>query len=180
MNHNLSARPIALGDVEHLCDYWSNAGDQFLRGMGADPQKMPPREQFRQMLTHQVSLDFKDKQSFATIWELDGQPIGHCNVNKIIFGKEAYMHLHLWNQANRKSGMGQQLVKLSLPWFFDKLQLETLYCEPYALNPAPNKTFEKAGFEFVRSYICIPGTINFEQEVNLWRMERGQLANMQM
>lgn len=178
MNPNLSARPIELRDVEYLCDYWSGASDEFLRGMGADPQKMPAREQFRQMLSSQASLDYKDKQSFATIWELNGQAIGHCNVNKIIFGREAYMHLHVWQEANRRTGIGQQLVKLSLPWFFDKLEIETLYCEPYALNPGPNKTLEKAGFEFVRSYTCIPGSINFEQEVNLWRMDRERLTDV--
>lgn len=178
MNPNLSARPIELKDVENLLDYWSNADPEFLRGMGADPAKMPVREEFQNMLTNQIKLDFKDKQSFATIWELDGQPIGHCNVNKIVFGKEAYMHLHVWNNQNRQSGLGQQLVRLSLPWFFTKLELDVLYCEPYSLNPAPNKTLEKVGFAFVRSYTCVPGTINFEQEVNLWKFDRSQLDNM--
>jgi len=177
MNSKLSARPIALEDIPYLSAYWTGASPDFLRGMGADPAKMPAMDEFRQMLTQQVSLDYKNKQSFATIWELDGQRIGHCNVNKIIFGKEAYMHLHLWNQENRKGGLGQQLVRLSLPWFFNKLELEVLYCEPYSLNPAPNKTLEKAGFEFVRSYTCVPGSINFEQEVNLWKMEREKLSS---
>jgi hypothetical protein len=46
-----------------------------------------------------------------------------------------------------------------------------LYCEPYALNPAPNKTLEKLGFKFLKTYTTIPGWINFEQEVNLWELK---------
>jgi RimJ/RimL family protein N-acetyltransferase len=60
------------------------------------------------------------------------------------------MHLHLWYPDKRIKGMGVQLVKKSLPYFFNNLHLKTLYCEPYALNPAPNKTLPKVGFEFVK------------------------------
>jgi hypothetical protein len=40
------------------------------------------------------------------------------------------------------------------------------------LNPAPNRTLERVGFSFVRQYIGVPGSINFEQEVSLWEMSR--------
>jgi len=73
------------------------------------------------------------------------------------------MHLHLWNAASRKKGIGSQLVKMSLKYFFENLKLKRLFCEPYALNPAPNKTLEKTGFDFVKEYITIPGAFNFEQ-----------------
>jgi hypothetical protein len=51
------------------------------------------------------------------------------------------------------------------------IPLKKLFCEPYALNPAPNKTLEKIGFEFVKEYITTPGWINFEQPVKLWMMD---------
>jgi RimJ/RimL family protein N-acetyltransferase len=70
--------------------------------------------------------------------------------------------------------MGVQLVKKSLPYFFNNLHLKTLYCEPYALNPAPNKTLPKVGFEFVKEYITVPGHLNFEQRVCLWQMKKAQ------
>jgi len=73
-------------------------------------------------------------------------------------------------------GMGSQLVKMSLPYYFEKMKLQTLFCQPYALNPAPNRTLEKAGFEFVKKYSTTPGAICFEQEVNLWKMEREDYA----
>jgi RimJ/RimL family protein N-acetyltransferase len=89
-----------------------------------------------------------------------------------VFGEQAYMHLHLWNSGFRQKGSGAILVQKSLPYFFENLKLKTLYCEPYTLNPAPNKTLEKIGFELVKTHVTIPGTLNFEQEVHLWKLTR--------
>ena len=88
------------------------------------------------------------------------------------------MHLHLWNTGTRQKGMGTALVKLTLPFFFINYHIKKLYCEPYALNPAPNKTLEKAGFKFVKKFTTIPGWLNFEQEVNLWEMSYERFSEL--
>jgi RimJ/RimL family protein N-acetyltransferase len=80
------------------------------------------------------------------------------------------MHLHLWNSSARQKEADAALVKLTLPFFFENLRLKDLFCEPYALNPAPNKTLAKTGFEFVKEYITIPGALNFEQPVYRWQL----------
>ena len=80
------------------------------------------------------------------------------------------MHLHIWDADARKKGVGTELIKLTLPYFFENCKLRQLYCEPYALNTAPNKTLEKAGFVFVKEYVTTPGMLNFEQPVNRWEM----------
>jgi RimJ/RimL family protein N-acetyltransferase len=167
---NLSVREIQEQDIAHLISYWENASNEFLLGMGADPAKLPDTEQWQQMLLEQISKPYAEKASYCIIWLLDEKPVGHSNVNKIIFGKEAFMHLHLWNQSSRQSGIGNKMVKMTIPYFFKNLQIKTLYCEPYALNPAPNNTLKKIGFHFVKEYVTIPGFINFEQPVNLWQM----------
>ncbi len=100
-------------------------------------------------------------------------------MNRITIGKEAYMHIHLWNNTNRQKGLGLKLIKKSLPLYFSNLNLETLYCEPYALNPAPNKILKKVGFEFVKNHVTIPGSINFEQEVCQWKMTKNMYNKMQ-
>ena len=88
------------------------------------------------------------------------------------------MHLHIWENGARKKGMGTALVKLGLPFFFKNLKLKKIYCEPYALNPAPNKVLEKAGFEFLKTYITTPGFLNFEQAVNLWQFTYERFISM--
>jgi RimJ/RimL family protein N-acetyltransferase len=170
MNH-LSVREMQHDDITHIVNYWQTADADYLRSMGADPDLVPAALPLTQMLAKQLELSYEEKQSYGIIWLLDGKPVGHCNVNKIVFGKEAYMHLHIWDATVRRMGLGLQFVQLTVPYFFKNMQLQTLYGEPYALNPAPNKLLPKAGFRFVRTYVTVPGSLNFEQQVNLWEMK---------
>ncbi|MEO8088354.1 MAG: GNAT family protein, partial [Bacteroidota bacterium] len=161
----LSVREIAARDLDLIADYWTLSNPDFLESMGVDLAKVPPRKDLLEMLSQQLNQKYEDKKSFGIIWELDGKAVGHCNINKIIFGNEAYMHLHLWYYEQRRRGVGSVLVKMTLPHFFNHYRLKKLYCEPYALNTAPNKTLEKVGFNFVKQYRTIPGYLNFEQDV---------------
>ncbi|MCB0700345.1 MAG: GNAT family N-acetyltransferase [Chitinophagaceae bacterium] len=168
----LTVREIQQQDIEPITDYWLGADVAFMEGMGVDMTKLPVREFWKDMLQSQLDTPIEQKQSYATIWEMDGKAIGHCNVNKIVFGKEAYMHLHIWDGSIRQKGYGMQFVKMSLPYFFNDLKLETVYCEPYALNPSPNKTLEKIGFELEKEYITTPGSLSFEQPVKRWKLSK--------
>ena len=159
-------------DIDLLIAYWYNSSPEFLTGMGVDLAKMPKEDDWRKMLEMQLSLPITEKRSYCLIWEKDGKAIGHCNTNPTEYGKEAYMHLHMWDNDQRQKGMGAALVKESVARFFKDLQLERLYCQPYAMNDAPNRTLEKAGFRFVKEYVTTPGFINFEQPVKLWVMEK--------
>ena len=69
------------------------------------------------------------------------------------------------------------MVKQSIPHFFEKLKLQTLFCEPAALNPAPNKTLEKIGFKYIKSHTTIPAGWTFEMEVNLWELTLEDFEN---
>ncbi len=170
----LSARELQKEDIELITQYWLSADKAFLEGMGADIEKIPDHDYWVSMLSQQLELSYEEKKSYATIWLADGIPVGHCNINKIVFGEAAYMHLHLWNNTTRQKGMGVELVKMSLPYFFENCELKTLYCEPYALNAAPNKTLAKVGFTFIKEFISTPGFLNFEQPVKLWEMSYEQ------
>ncbi|MEM7345033.1 MAG: GNAT family protein, partial [Chloroflexota bacterium] len=108
------------------------------------------------------------KKFYYVLWELDQAPIGHSNINKIVYGQEAYMHLHLWHSQKRKGGHGTFFIQESINRYFELFHLQNLFCEPYALNPAPNKTLAKAGFELLKTYETTPGWINFNQPVNRW------------
>lgn len=174
----LSVREMEESDVANIVSYWHQPDHNFLTGMGVDIAKIPAEHDLRKMLFSQISLPYIEKQSYCIIWLADGKAVGHSNVNKIIYGTEAYMHLHLWQHATRQKGMGVSFVKMTIPYFFQNLHLKNLYCEPYALNPAPNKTLSKAGFTQLKSYTTIPGYLNFEQEVNLWHLSADQLTDL--
>jgi ribosomal-protein-alanine N-acetyltransferase len=174
---NLSVREIQQKDIELVVDYWMNASDDLLLGMGVDLNKMLSQQDLTQMLEEQLQLPIENKRAYCVIWENDGVPVGHSNTNPTKYREEATMHLHLWNGATRKKGTGTELVKLTLPLYFENLKIKKLIVEPYALNPAPNRTLEKVGFTFIKEYITTPGFINFEQPVKRWEMTREQFLS---
>ena len=171
-SNKFSVREMMEEDIPDIIGYWCKSRDEHLIAMGVDLKKMISPDEINVMLTTQLQQNFQEKKSYCLIWMFGNEAVGHCNINSILFGNSAHMHLHLWNDEKRKKGWGVQFVKLSLPYFFSNMNLQKLFCEPYALNPAPNKTLEKVGFSFVKTYTTTPGAINFEQEVCQWVMDR--------
>ena len=170
MGNVLTIREMEHRDIELITNYWMNATPSHLLRMGVDVQKIPSRELFSEFLITQINTPISERLSYCIIWDFNAKPVGHLNTNPTSFGESAYMHLHLWENKKRKKGLGTDFVKLALPFLFKNLQLKTLYCQPYALNPAPNKTLEKIGFKLLKEHVTIPGSFNFEQPVKLWEM----------
>lgn len=174
-NNALSIRHQELGDNKYIVDYFLNADKDFLLKMGVDVTKLYERESWLRLLNENYYLEDEKKNIFYLIWLMDNQPIGHCNINKIKINDEAYMHLHLWQNNTRQKGLGLEFLKMSIPIFFEVFKLRKIYCEPYALNPAPNKTLAKFGFSYIKTYETIPGVINFYQAVNRWCLTKEKL-----
>jgi RimJ/RimL family protein N-acetyltransferase len=175
---NLSVREIAQEDIPLIINYWLTSTHEHLTAMGVDITKLPAENEWQHMLEEQLQQSYIEKKSYCIIWLINNEAVGHSNINKIKFGEEAYMHLHLWKKDTRMKGCGTAFVRMTIPYYFENFELNTLYCEPYALNPAPNKTLEKVGFEFVKQYRTIPGWLNFEQDVNLWRLSKERYEHL--
>ncbi len=167
---NISVREMKEDDVASVVDYFVNADADYLWGMGADKNKLLGRGEWIRMLNIELAKPNNEKKFYYMIWELDGEPLGHSNINEIEYGNIATMHLHLWQSGKRRNGMGLRFLGLTIPHYFDGFKLKKLICQPYALNPAPNRIIRKIGFEFVREYETIPGWINFRQTVKRYEM----------
>jgi hypothetical protein len=63
-------------------------------------------------------------------------------------------------------------VRQSVEIYFQLLALERLLCEPNAFNMAPNRTLQKAGFQYVKTHMTVPGPLNFHQAVTQWVVEK--------
>ena len=171
----LGIREMTPGEQTRVIDYFLNADRDFLRGMGVDPARLPDRASWFDLIQEDMERPMEKRQLFYLFWEKQGRAVGHSNINRIVFGKEAYMHLHLWQPDLRQSGLGQYFIRECISVYFETFELKTLFCEPYALNPGPNRILEKTGFDLVRTYDTVPGWINFHQTVNRWALKRGAL-----
>jgi [ribosomal protein S5]-alanine N-acetyltransferase len=168
---SIEVRPFSSShDCERVVDYFLNADSSFLRGMGVDPNLLPDRESWLRRLIADLERDDQHKQACFVAWLHNGEAIGHSSINKIEYGKEAYIHLHMWRPDLRKAGLGTELFTRSVRMFIERFRLKRLVCEPWAENPAPNRVLLKAGFELTRRYRTVPGPINTEQDVNRYEL----------
>lgn len=168
----IAVRELKSKEAELVVRYFLDATPDFLKGMGVDRAKLPSLDEWVAMIQSDLEKPMEEKKFFYVLWMFEGKPIGHSNINKIIYGQEAYMHLHLWGADKRHRGIGTSLLRLSLPYYFRNFKLNELFCEPHAHNPAPNKTLEGLGFELLKEYETTPGWLNFHQPVKRWRMTK--------
>ncbi len=173
-NMNLSVREWERKDIELIVNYFVNSDANFLKAMGADKSKLPDKKEWIEKLNLEFDKSNEEQEFYYIIWFLNKKPIGHSNINNIDFGKSATMHLHMWYGQNRNKGLGLTFIKQTIPYYFKNFDLETLICEPYAKNIAPNNVINKSGFEFIKEYKTTPGWINFRQTVTRYEMTRNQ------
>jgi RimJ/RimL family protein N-acetyltransferase len=166
------ARPMLLSEALLIIDYFHGAPTDFLRGLGVDPAKLPTRERWRALYEQEFGLPVERRSSFLVLWEHGGEPLGFSTADKIVIGERAFMHLHIFHPERRQRGLGTALVRQTAQVYFDALRIDELFCEPYALNAAPNRTLQKAGFKYVMTHETVPGPLNFHQPVNRWRLSR--------
>jgi RimJ/RimL family protein N-acetyltransferase len=168
----LSVREMRLDEVRIRIDYFHGASDADLRILGVDRAKLPSPESWRDAYRADLSRPLHERTGYALVWELDAEIIGFSSADRIVFGEEAHMHLHILDPERRRSGLGSRFVRLSAGEYFATFALRRLYCEPNARNLAPNRTLQRAGFRYVRSHECTPGPLNFRQVTTCWVLER--------
>lgn len=113
-----------------------------------------------------------ERASFEIVWLLNDEVVGFSTVDKLVFGEQANMHLHLVEPDRRRSGMGVQFVRMSARLYFDTLELRRIFCQPNALNTAPNRTLQAAGFRYVKTLMTAPSPLNYPQPVTRWVLEQ--------
>ncbi|MEP2987901.1 MAG: GNAT family protein [Parasphingorhabdus sp.] len=170
----LIVRPMELEEVSIRIDYFLNASPEYLEKLGVNRSLLPARDAWTETYRRDFALPINQRLGFQLLWLGDDQPVGFSSVDRISFGQQANMHLHVLKLDQRKSGIGTECVRQSASIYFKLLELQRLFCQPNAFNTAPNRTLQKAGFKYVKTYETTPSSINFHQPVNQWVMERRQ------
>ena len=165
---------MRLDEVHIRIDYFHDASDDYLLALGVDRARLPTRHDWAESYRADQALPLHQRSMVALVWELDGSIVGFSSADRIEFGAEAHMHLHILEADHRRSGLGTEFVRLSAAEYFRMLELQRLFCEPNALNVAPNRTLQRAGFRYLLSHECRPTPINFPQVTTRWVLERGR------
>ena len=168
----LCVREMKLEETEIIVNYFRQSTAEHLELLGVDPTRLPDPVRWREFCAHEYSQPIEQRKTLLVLWKLDGAAAGFSTADKIIYGQEAYMHLHMINPEQRKAGIGTACVKETAKIYFSSLKLQRLFCEPNAFNIAPNRTLQNAGFKYLKSHNTVPSPINYHQAVTRWVLEK--------
>jgi RimJ/RimL family protein N-acetyltransferase len=169
---SLTVREMTAAETEIIIEYFQASTPEHLETLGVDPTRLPPVEAWRDRLRRECDLPPDQRSLVLVIWLSDDRPIGFSTSDKIRYGEQANMHLHVTEPERRRQGVGIECVRRSVDIYFGQLKLKRLFCEPNAFNVAPNRTLQKAGFKYLKTHMTVPGPLNFHQAVTRWVIER--------
>jgi RimJ/RimL family protein N-acetyltransferase len=168
----LTVREMMGSEVDIIIEYFQSSTPEHLEMLGVDPTRLPAAESWRERLRRECALPIDQRSMVPVIWLSDDRPVGFSSSDKIFYGEQANMHLHVTEPHRRHQGIGVECVGRSVDIYFERLKLKRLFCEPNAFNVAPNRTLQKAGFKYLKTHMTVPGPLNFHQPVTRWMIER--------
>ena len=168
----LTVREMMGSEADVIIEYFRRATPEYLEILGVDPSRLPPPQSWRERFQRESALPIEQRGWIAVIWLVEGQPVGFSTSDKIIYGEQANMHLHVIDPERRNRGIGAEGVRRSADIYFERLKLKRLFCEPNAFNVAPNRALQKAGFKYLKTHMTVPSRINYHQAVTRWVIER--------
>ncbi len=164
-----AVREMMDSEFDIVIEYFFKATPEHLETLGVD---LLAPESWRERFQREQTRPIERRTWLVVIWLLDNQPLGFSTSDKIVYGEQASMHLHVVDPERRNRGYGVECVRRSADIYFERLKLKRLFCEPNAFNVAPNRTLQKAEFKYVKTHMTVPGPLNFHQAVTRWVMER--------
>ena len=164
-------REMTLAETELIISYFHDATPEYLEMLGVDPTRLPRPPTWREYFKQEYSLALDRRAGYFVLWLSDAQPVGFSSCDKIVRGEHAGMHLHVSQPGMRRRGIGVDCVRRSVEIYVDTFGLKRVFCEPNAFNIGPNRTLQKAGFKYLKTYMTVPDPLNFHQAVTRWAFE---------
>jgi len=168
----VTLREMTVVEFDLIIEYFLGSTPEHLEMLGVDPTRLPAPEAWRERFQRESALPIERRAWIIVIWLLDNRPVGFSTSDKITLGEQANMHLHVTDAERRHQGIGAECVRRSVDIYFERLKLKRLFCEPNAFNVAPNRALQKAGFKYLKTYMTVPGPLNYHQAVTRWVIER--------
>src|SRR5258708_23026732 len=136
----LTAREMTVAETDLVIDYFHSSTPEYLETLGVDPSRMHSGERWREGLEHEFARPDEQRSAIVVIWLSDQRPIGFSSSDKITYGEQANMHLHVTDPERRNRGVGAECVRRSVDIYFDRRSLKQTVSGPTASNPPPDRT----------------------------------------
>ena len=124
IGEGVSVREMHVSEVGIRIRYFHEASDDYLLALGVDRDLLPEPEAWLSFFERDYERPLTERAHYALVWELDGQMVGFSSLDHIVFGEEAFMHLHIVEHSWRRRGLGANFVKLSASKYFEVFELK--------------------------------------------------------
>jgi RimJ/RimL family protein N-acetyltransferase len=169
---DVTVRPLRLDEFDLVTGYFHGSSAEDLEVLGVDPTRLPAAEPWREAYRREIERPISQRKSYLVTWLRGSVPVGFSSLDRIRFGHDAYMHLHVVDRDQRAQGVGRAALRQTTELYFDTFALQRLYCEPNAFNVAPNRALQRVGFRYVKTHRTVPGPLNYHQAVTRWVLDR--------
>ncbi len=136
------AREMRPEEARLVVDYFHCSTPEHLEMLGVDPTRLPSAEQWTERIHQNLNLPARRRTNYYVVWLEDEAPFGFSSCDKIAYGEQAYMHLHVFRPERRRRGLGTGAVRQTVEIYFAEFALRRLFCEPNAFNVGPNRTLQ--------------------------------------
>jgi hypothetical protein len=138
-----SLRPLVLGDVEAVVDYWFGASDEFLDTAGIDRVKLGRPSDVRARYERAVPSGDPNQMTLAWAIDLDGRMVGYTLLNRYT-AERNHSHWHIIEPSLRGNRISSVLYPHRIKTYFDAASgMERLIHQTRSRNAAVNRMLDK-------------------------------------
>ena len=101
---SLVVREMALDEVGLVIDYFHGSTPEHLETLGVDPTRLPSRRDWQARYEAEYGKPIEWRSTLLVIWEQDGAAVGFSTADKITYGEQTHMHLHIVDEGRRRPG----------------------------------------------------------------------------
>lgn len=169
-------RDLTEEDIPKLVSYWADASPEYIRSIGAEPRKVPPREKLAEL--YRTALPGAGPQRprvFFVAETAEGHVIGYTNL--LIKSKdESYAHVHILDPEYRGKGLAQALFPLAIQCFFAVTEVSKILLQTSPENERVNRLLQTVGLTPERTYLDNPDGMARPGAFNVYTLERHLFA----
>jgi RimJ/RimL family protein N-acetyltransferase len=138
-------RDIEEKDIPALVSYWADSSPEYIRSIGADPRKVPSRDQLAAGYRSALPQNGPGRTRLVLIGESPtGHLIGYTNLS-IKSADESYAHVHILDPAYRARGVGQAMFPHVLRQFFLLMPIRKIMMQTSPENNRVNRFLQAVG-----------------------------------
>jgi len=165
-------RDLQEQDIPALISYWVDSSPEYIRSIGADPRKIPSRDQL--LATYRSALPEAGpgrSRVVVIVESAKGNLIGYTNLF-IKSADEAYAHVHILDPAYRSRGIAQTLFPHAIRLFFRLAPIGRILMQTSPENQRVNRFLQAVGLTPERIHIADPDGMARPGDFNVYTLER--------